>query len=39
MHDFEAMSPFIAKRSSKHPDVKGYGTPFKWSIAYSNKPF
>lgn len=30
---FEAMSPFIAKRSSKHPDVKAYDATFKWGIA------
>ena len=28
----EAMSPFVAKRSSKHPDVKKYNATFKWGI-------
>ena len=30
---FEAMSPFIAGRSSKHPDVKNYDATFKWGIS------
>lgn len=29
---FEAMSPFIVKRSDKHPDVKKYDATFKWGI-------
>jgi len=29
---FEAMSPFIAKRTDKHPDVKNYDAQFKWGI-------
>jgi O-methyltransferase involved in polyketide biosynthesis len=28
----EAMSPFIAKRTQKHPDVKNYNATFKWGI-------
>jgi O-methyltransferase involved in polyketide biosynthesis len=28
----EAMSPFIAKRSAKHPDIKNYNATFKWGI-------
>ncbi|MGD9161185.1 MAG: class I SAM-dependent methyltransferase [Desulfobacteraceae bacterium] len=28
----EAMSPFIAKRTDRHPDVKKYNAPFKWGI-------
>jgi O-methyltransferase involved in polyketide biosynthesis len=28
----EAMSPFIAKRTNKHPDVKKYNATFKWGI-------
>ena len=28
----EAMSPFIAKRTNRHPDVKKYNAPFKWGI-------
>ncbi|PID52243.1 MAG: methyltransferase [Candidatus Moraniibacteriota bacterium] len=29
---FEAMSPFVAKNSSKHADVKKYDAEFKWGI-------
>jgi O-methyltransferase involved in polyketide biosynthesis len=29
---FEAMSPFIAKRTDKHVDVKKYDAQFKWGI-------
>ncbi len=29
---FEAMSPFIAKNSNKHADVKKYDAVFKWGI-------
>lgn len=29
---FEAMSPFIARRSNTHPDVKNYDATFKWGI-------
>lgn len=29
---FEAMSPFIAKRTGKHADVKNYDAQFKWGI-------
>lgn len=29
---FEAMSPFIANRSKKHPDLKTYNASFKWGI-------
>lgn len=29
---FEAISPFIAKRAHKHPDVKKFNVPFKWGI-------
>lgn len=29
---FEAMSPFIAKRTKKHADVKKYHAQFKWGI-------
>jgi O-methyltransferase involved in polyketide biosynthesis len=28
----EAMSPFMAKRTSKHPDVKHYDAEFKWGV-------
>jgi O-methyltransferase involved in polyketide biosynthesis len=28
----EAMSPFIAKRTNRHPDVKNYNALFKWGI-------
>ncbi|MBN1907400.1 MAG: class I SAM-dependent methyltransferase [Deltaproteobacteria bacterium] len=28
----EAMSPFIAKRTNRHPDMKGYNAQFKWGI-------
>jgi O-methyltransferase involved in polyketide biosynthesis len=28
----EAMSPFIAKRTNRHPDVKKYNAAFKWGI-------
>ncbi len=28
----EAMSPFIAKRTNRHPDVKKYNANFKWGI-------
>ena len=28
----EAMSPFIAKRTNRHPDVKNYNATFKWGI-------
>ncbi len=28
----EAMSPFIAKRTKRHPDMKGYNAVFKWGI-------
>jgi methyltransferase (TIGR00027 family) len=30
---FEAMSPFIAKRTDKHADVKKYDAQFKWGIS------
>jgi O-methyltransferase involved in polyketide biosynthesis len=29
---FEAMSPWIAKRTDKHPDVNKYDAQFKWGI-------
>ncbi len=29
---FEAMSPFIAKNTKKHPDMKGHSAKFKWGI-------
>ncbi len=29
---FEAMSPFVAKNSNKHADVKKYDAQFKWGI-------
>lgn len=29
---FEAMSPFVAKRSKQHVDVKKYNATFKWGI-------
>ena len=29
---FEAMSPFLAKKSDKHPDLKTYNASFKWGI-------
>lgn len=29
---FEAMSPFIANNSNKHPDLKNYDAQFKWGI-------
>lgn len=29
---FEAMSPWIAKRSDRHPDVNKYDATFKWGI-------
>jgi O-methyltransferase involved in polyketide biosynthesis len=28
----EAMSPFLAKKSDKHPDLKTYNASFKWGI-------
>ncbi|KIX13115.1 class I SAM-dependent methyltransferase [Dethiosulfatarculus sandiegensis] len=28
----EAMSPFVAKRTEKHPDLKNYNATFKWGI-------
>jgi O-methyltransferase involved in polyketide biosynthesis len=29
---FEAMSPWIAKRTDKHPDVNKYNATFKWGV-------
>ncbi len=29
---FEAMSPYIARNTEKHPDMKGHSAKFKWGI-------
>ncbi|PID50085.1 MAG: methyltransferase [Proteobacteria bacterium] len=29
---FEAMSPYMAKNTEKHPDMKGHSAKFKWGI-------